>query len=121
MREQLQGPRTPSQFPPLSSGEFNELVSKSKLPVGLYISHKCCRVTDVAKRQFLLAAQSFKHVIAIFEVDAVAEKELISQLDVKGVPIFLVFTSGSERGALLGFYHADELQKEVWSIIFNRR
>jgi len=55
--------------------------------------------------------------VAVFEVDADAEKSLVRRLDVKAAPILLVFSSGVEVAALLGFYSADALRKRLWSII----
>jgi len=105
------------EFPPVIGSEFEELVLCSKLPAALYITCKCCRTTDSARREFVSAAQYFKDSIGIFIVDADVEKALVSRLNVKGAPILLVFVSGIERFALVGFYRKDELRKRLWSII----
>lgn len=105
------------EFPPIISSEFEELVLRSKLPVILYIARKCCKITDSAKREFVSAVQDFKDSICIFTVDADSEKALVSRLNVKGAPILLVYISGIERFALLGFYREDELRKRLWSVI----
>ena len=103
--------------PPLTAPEFDDLVLQAKLPVAIYISHKHCRFAAAARREFMIAAQDFKAFIGFFEVDADAEKALVSRLNVKGVPILLFFTTGIERFVLLGFYSSDELRKQLWSII----
>ena len=105
------------EFPTVIGSEFEELVLCSKLPVALYITCKCCRTTDSARREFVSAAQYFKDSIGIFIVDADVEKALVSRLNVKATPALLAFSSGTETLALLGFYSADELQKRLQSII----
>ena len=107
----------PHRFPPLTPSEFDEIVARSEVPVVIYVTRKCCRTTHIARRQFLIAAEDFKATVGIFEVDAESEKELVSRLNVNAVPILLVFHSGIERAALLGFYSADELRKKLRSII----
>ena len=108
------------QFPSISADEFDQLVVSDGPMVGLYISRKCCGVTGPARREFRLAAQKFKHIIGFFEVDADAEKALVSRLNVKAVPTLLVLASGIELAAVLGFHSSDELQKKLWSIIPDR-
>lgn len=104
------------RLPPLTYNEFDELVARSELPVLLYVTRTSCKITDYARREFLIVAQELASSVAIYEVDA-TEKALISRLDVKAVPILLFFTSGVEKMALLGFHSADELRKRLWSII----
>jgi thioredoxin-like negative regulator of GroEL len=57
------------------------------------------------------------HSIAFFEVAADEEKCLVSRLDTKAVPTLLIFTSGIEVLALVGFYCVDALQNRLWSVI----
>jgi len=108
---------SPQRFPPLTSDDFNRFIAGAEVPFAIFISRKCCRLTLLARREFRLAAQEFKAYIGVFEVDADVEKALVSRLFVKGIPTFLMFTSGTESLALLGFHSADELQKRVWSVI----
>ena len=107
----------PHRFPPLTPSEFDEIVVRSELPVVIYVTRKCCKITSLARREFLIAAEDFKATIGIFEVDAEDEKALVSRLNVNAVPILLVFHSGIERAALLGFYSADALRKRLRSSI----
>lgn len=55
--------------------------------------------------------------MAIYEVDGLIEKGIVSRINIKAMPSLLVYISGIEVLALLGFYHRDELQKRLWSII----
>ena len=57
------------------------------------------------------------HRVAFFQVNADTQPELLSRLDVRAVPSLLVFTSGIEVKALLGFHSEDELHTQLWSII----
>ena len=104
-------------FPPLTADEFDGLVAKTELPVCIYLTRKCGEFTRRAHQEFLTAAADFKDKIAFFEVDVDAEKALASRLNVKGVPILLHMSSGTEQSALLGFHSVDELRKRLWSII----
>jgi thioredoxin-like negative regulator of GroEL len=105
---------------PLTGDDFDDLVTRSESPVLVYITRKCCHLTNLAHREFVKVAFDFVDSVPIYEVDAEREKALVSRLNVKAAPILLMFTSGIERAALLGFYCEEELRKWVWSILYNR-
>ena len=106
-------------YPPLTDSEFEELVLGSELSAVIYVTASCCRVDELARREFQAVAAEFQDQIAIVEVDAGAKKALVSRLNVKAVPALLVFASGTEVAALIGFHHRDELRNRLWSIISN--
>lgn len=107
-------------YPPLSEEDLDELVLNSELLVAIHITANRCPISGLAQREFRRAALRFQDQIAFFEVNADAEKPLISRLNIKAAPALLVFSSGIELAALVGFYSRDELQSRLWSIISNR-
>lgn len=106
-----------TNFPPLTDAEFDELIAGTASPIIVYISRKCCKISNLARREVVKVAGPLAGSIAVFEVDADLEKALVRRLDVKAVPILLVFFSGVEVAALLGFYSADALRKRLWNLI----
>ena len=107
-------------YPPITEDEFNELVLNSRLPIGIFLTADRGYITDAAYREFLPVAAEFQALIAFFEADVVADPALADRLGLKAVPALLVFVSGIEVAALLGFHHRYELRNRRWSIIFDR-
>lgn len=105
------------RYPPLVETDIGRLVFGSEVPVIVYVTGTCCRLTESARREFLEVARDIQDQVAIYEVDGLNEKGLISRLDIKAMPALLLYISGIEVAALLGFYDRDELQKRLWSII----
>lgn len=107
------------RYPPLAEADVDELVFNSRVPVIVYITGTCCHLTASARREFLPVAQAIQDQVAIYEVDGLNEKALVSRLNIKAMPSLLLYISGIEVSALLGFYGRDELQKMLWRIISN--
>ena len=105
---------------PLSESDVDDLVFGSQVPVIVYVTGDCCPVAKAARREFLSVASELQDQIAVYEVNGLRQKELISRLRIKAMPSLLFYTSGIEQAALLGFYHRDELRKRLWSIISDR-
>jgi thioredoxin-like negative regulator of GroEL len=101
----------------LTNSEFESLVQSSSLPVILYVTSNRYRIADRAREEFSLAVDQFCSHIGVFEVDADEEQVLVSRLNIKAAPALLLFVSGTEVAALLGFYCRDELVARLWSII----
>jgi len=107
-------------YPPLIDAEFDELVLSTQVPVIIYLTTARCPISKISRREFRAVAVELQHRVAIFEVDALSEKVLVSRLGVRAVPTLMLFVAGTESAALLGFYHRDELRIRLWSIIPDR-
>ena len=104
-------------YTPLIDEEFDELVLGSELTVIVYVTLDHCRISARARAEFTAIEGRFRDHVTVYDVDADVEKALVFRLNIKAVPTLLVFSSGNEVAALLGFYHRDELQKRLGSII----
>jgi len=81
--------------------------------VAIHLTVSGCKLSSIALREFRAAAVELQHRVAFFEVDASAEPELLAALNIKAVPALLVFHSGTEQLALLGFYYKNELRERL--------
>ena len=106
--------------PPLESltrERFEFCVLDSELPAAVFVTSNRRRICVLAEKELRLAIPDFADQIVFFRVDAEVEKDLVIRLDVLSAPSLLIFTSGVEVKALLGFHSADELHTQLWSII----
>ena len=101
----------------MTQRRFESCVLGSQRPAAVFVTSKRCPLCVPAKHALQSVIPRLTHRIEFFQVDADDEKGLITQLDVQAVPTLLLFISGTEVNALLGFHSADELHTLLWSII----
>ena len=102
---------------PLTQQRFESCVLGSQLPVAILVTAERSRVCAGAERELRLVIPRLAHGMTFFHVNADIEKDLVRRLNVQAVPCLLVFISGTEVKALLGFHSADELHMQLRSII----
>ncbi len=105
------------KYPPLALADLDELVFNSQVPVIVYVTGTGAQGLARARREFLAVAKLLQDHIAIYEVDGLKEKAVVSRLDIKGMPSLLLYISGTEAGSLIGFYRRDALEKRIWNLI----
>lgn len=83
----------------------------------VFVTSNRHRLCALAEKELRRVIPDFADQIAFFRADADTEKDLVLRLDVLAVPSLLIFASGTEVKALLGFHSADELRTQLRSII----
>jgi hypothetical protein len=102
---------------PLTQKRFKFCVLDAELPAAVFVTSNRRRICALAERELRLVVPEFADQIAFYRVDSITEKDLVAQLDLVAVPSLLIFTTGTELKALLGFHRVDELRIQLRSII----
>ncbi len=87
------------------------------MPAAVMVTLRHSKLCAASLRELMSAAKGLTHKIKFFQVDADAEKGLTLALRVKAVPSLLVFVTGMEELALLGFYSKEELDTALRRVI----
>ena len=86
----------------------------------IHVSSGSCDLCRLAYREFTAAVELIQDQVVIYEVDAASQPGVMERLNIKAAPALLIYTSGIEIGALLGFYSKDELQSRLWRLVLDR-
>lgn len=117
MRPEHREPSSEDSLTPLSLPGFDYLCDRSPTPFAVFIATKNCRLCSLARQEVEAVSLLIGHKLPIYYIDAEEERRLVLSLRLVAVPSLLVFTSGEEELALLGFYSRNELYTRLRSYI----
>ncbi|MCC7050521.1 MAG: thioredoxin fold domain-containing protein [Bacteroidia bacterium] len=100
----------------MSEAEFNQLINSAKIVLVDFHTKWCapCRkmapLVDELEKEYLGKA-------SVKRVDCDQSKEVVSKLDISGVPVFVIFKNGKEVWRKSGAMPKEDLQKAVNSFL----
>lgn len=99
--------------PTINALDFDAQVLHAEVPVLIQVSSAFCPPCRAAEPVIARIAAEQRARLKVVKVDASEAPDLVARLGARGVPTFLLFVAGQERGRQAGFRSAQQLERWV--------